>query len=70
MQDEIEWDPNTGRGYKLTTFSKEHAENHGRRGRHWLALFEKGETSSTTGWDETNKARALKHAKAFISTVK
>jgi hypothetical protein len=56
----------TGKGYKITTFSKEYAERNG-HSRYWLALFNPEAHTAHEGW----YAEKLRHAKgdgeAFIA---
>lgn len=57
----------SGRRYKITTFSKECARRKGFPGRHYLALFNPGEVTSTEGWWCNNLRHAKKDGRNFIN---
>lgn len=58
MKNDVKRNKQTGKGYKITTFSKDFAKRNG-HGRYFLALFRKGELTSFDGW----YADKLRHVK-------
>jgi hypothetical protein len=57
----------TGKGYKITSVSTRYAKanNHGR---HYLALFQKDQFTTTDGWYTNNKSHARKDGENFINS--